>query len=358
MHSEIKKKVLTNILFFSTIAVVFYLSLKYALIWVLPFLFGFLIASVAESISRHLYKRVRLNRKVVSVIVVLAIFTLVSLVLVILLNKLAVTVQRYAESMPSFYNTNIVPLFEGGREFFDRILLKIPQRYRIDTTTVTSFFDDNAGEFIGNISGQAIDFLGAIIKNVPKIFVALVFTILSSIFFVIDYQNIVEFIYKQLPEKVKTVFVKIKSIMITTVFKTVKAYLLIFLITFLEISVGLVVLRVENVIGKAFLISFIDFLPFLGLAVGFIPWIFICLIKKEFYLAVGLSVVFLIVAIVRSFIEPRIVGKQIGLSPIVSLLCFYLGIKFFGVVGAFALPIVVIVLKQLNEEGTFKLWKR
>ncbi len=356
MPSEIKKKVLTNILFFSVIAVVFYLTLKYALIWILPFLVGFLIASVAEGVAGRINENTKVNKKALSVAVVVVIFIFVSVVLAIFLNKLSATVDRYAEMVPNFYNSNVVPFLESGREFFNNILLKVAPKYRINTSMVTSFFDNNAGEFIGNISEQVIEFLGVILKNVPRIFVALVFTVLSSIFFVLDYQNIVGFIYKQIPEKVKVIFAKIKAVMFKSVIKTLKAYLLIFLITFLEISIGLVILKVENAIGKALLISFIDFLPLLGLSVGFIPWIVICLIKKEFYLAIGLSVVFLIVAVVRSFIEPRIVGKQIGLSPIVSLLCFYFGIKFFGIIGAFALPIIAIILKQLNEEGTIKLW--
>lgn len=356
MHSETKKTVLINILFFLVIAVLVYLVLKYALIWVLPFLLGFLFACVAENVSKRIYDKTKINKKAVSVAVIVLILMFVSAIIVIIFTKLTDMADKYANMMPNFYSTNILPFLEEGREFFNSVILKFAPKYRINTTAITSFFDNNTGKFIGNIADEVIVFLGLVLKNVPKIFFALGFTILSSIFFVLDYQNIVGFIYKQLPEKVKTVFNSVKSIIIKSVLKTIKAYLLIFLITFVEISIGLFVLKVENAVAKALLISAIDLLPLLGLAVGFVPWIVICLIKKEFYLAIGLSVLFLVVSVVRSFIEPRIVGKQIGLSPIASLLCFYFGIKFFGIIGAFALPIIVIILKQLNQEGTLKLW--
>lgn len=357
MRTETKKKFLTDIAFFSVAMFVFYLTLKYVLVWLLPFLFGFLIAYIAETVSKRMCEKTRISKKAASVAVVLVIFTLISVILIVIFDKLAATVDRYAEMMPNFYTNSVLPLLESGKDFFNNIILKVAPKYRIDTTSITSFVDNNAGELIGTVSGQFIDFLVAILKNVPKIFLGLGFTVFSSIFFVLDYQNIVVFIHKQLPEKVKTVFAKTKSIMIKSVLKSIKAYMLIFLITFVELTIGLFVLKVENAVSKALIISFVDFLPLLGLAVGFIPWIVLCLVKKDFYLAIGLSVLFLAVAVVRSFIEPRIVGKQIGLNPIVSLLCFYFGIKFFGIIGAFVLPIAVIILNKLNEEGTLKLWK-
>ncbi len=357
MTSETKKKFLINISFFSVWVLVFYLSLKYAFIWGLPFLFGFFIAYISNAVARRVCAKTKLNQRGISVIVVAVIFALASLLLFVFLDKAIATVQKYTGTMPDFYFTNVAPILESGKEFLDNVLSKVAPRYRIDTTSVASFVNDNAGEFISSISKEVIDFLGLILKNVPRIFVAFIFTVLSSFFFVIDYQNIVGFIYKQLPEKVKRILANVKATFLNSVLKTFKAYLLIFLVTFAEVSVGLMILKVENAISKALLISFIDFLPLLGLAVAFIPWILLCLLKRDFYLAIGLSIVFLIVAVVRSFIEPKIVGKQIGLSPIVSLLCFYFGIKFFGILGAFILSIAAIILKQLNEDGTLKLWK-
>ena len=51
------------------------------------------------------------------------------------------------------------------------------------------------------------------------------------------------------------------------------------------------------------------------------------------------------------------VGNTIGLHPIAALLAIYTGLNFFGIFGMFMVPILLIVLKHLQDEGYIRIWK-
>lgn len=71
---------------------------------------------------------------------------------------------------------------------------------------------------------------------------------------------------------------------------------------------------------------------------------------------VGLLILYLVITVIRNIIEPKIVGKQIGLHPLLMLLCMYLGAKLFGFLGIFILPILILILQNLNDNGILHLY--
>jgi len=121
------------------------------------------------------------------------------------------------------------------------------------------------------------------------------------------------------------------------------------LITFIELALGLSVLRVEGAITIAALIATIDILPVFGTGGVVIPWAIIELIKGNTPFAIGLAVLYVIITVVRNILEPKMVGKQIGLHPLAMLVCMYVGVKLFGFIGLFALPVALVMVKHLYE---------
>jgi predicted PurR-regulated permease PerM len=57
------------------------------------------------------------------------------------------------------------------------------------------------------------------------------------------------------------------------------------------------------------------------------------------------------VILVRNFLEPKIIGKQIGINPLFTLIAMFLGLRIFGVWGLFLFPVVLIaVIKYYKSE--------
>lgn len=172
-----------------------------------------------------------------------------------------------------------------------------------------------------------------------------------------DYDHVMEFIGRQIPEKKKEVLLDIKDYLKKTLKGYIKAYLILMLITFAEISVGLLTLRVENPFGIATIIAIADVFPILGTGTVVIPWAVISLFQQRYYLALGLILLYLIVTAVRHFVEPKVVGDQLGIPPIVAIICIYLGYIWFGVLGIIIFPITMNILLSLQKAGKIHLWK-
>ena len=88
-----------------------------------------------------------------------------------------------------------------------------------------------------------------------------------------------------------------------------------------------------------------------------IPWVVLCVLRGEYSLALGLLIVYVVITVIRNIIEPKIVGAQIGLHPVVTLASMFLGAQLFGVIGLFGFPIGLSLLRHLNEKGIIKIFK-
>lgn len=106
----------------------------------------------------------------------------------------------------------------------------------------------------------------------------------------------------------------------------------------------------------ALLIAIFDILPVLGTGGIMIPWVILSALQGNFSRALALLVVYVVITVIRNIIEPRIVGKQIGLHPVLTLMSMFVGTHLFGVTGLFGLPILLSLLRYLNDTGTISLF--
>ena len=107
----------------------------------------------------------------------------------------------------------------------------------------------------------------------------------------------------------------------------------------------------------ALLISIFDILPVLGTGGIMIPWSIISLITGDVRLGILLAIVYIVVTVIRNIIEPKIVGQQLGLHPLVTLVSMFIGVNIAGIVGLFGFPILLSLLVHLNSKGVISLYK-
>ena len=213
------------------------------------------------------------------------------------------------------------------------------------------------GELISNLSMNIMGIISNFTTSLPGLFIKIVLLIISTFFITIDYEQLAGFFFRQLSSKAKTTFVEIKEYVVGTLFVCIRSYALIMSITFVELSFGLTVLGIDNAILIALLISMFDILPVLGTGGIMIPWVVLTVLQGNYSLAVGLLLVYVIITVIRNIIEPKIVGKQIGLHPILTLASMYLGLQLFGVIGLFGFPVGLSLLRHLNEKGIVHVYK-
>lgn len=202
----------------------------------------------------------------------------------------------------------------------------------------------------------------SVVKNIPSILISVVIGIIAWILFTKDYKKVVKFIKLQLPDKHKNLLSETKKIFSSTILKMCRAYGLIMFITFCENFLGLTILNLIGVMKNSYVfviaicIAVFDILPVAGSGGILIPWSLIALVTGNVGQCVGLLILYAVITVIRQYIEPKIVGDSLGVNPLVTLAGLYFGLKLFGFMGMFIVPICVMTLKAFNDAGRIHLY--
>lgn len=143
----------------------------------------------------------------------------------------------------------------------------------------------------------------------------------------------------------------------------IRAYLLIMFITFCELSIGFTIMSIAGIMNNSYLylialaICIFDILPVAGSGGILIPWAIVSLIMGNTPQAIGLLIIYVVISVIRQYIEPKIVGDSLGVNPLITLAGLYFGLKLFGVLGMFIVPICLMTVKAFNDTGRIHLWK-
>lgn len=215
---------------------------------------------------------------------------------------------------------------------------------------------DTLFTYVKNASTTVISTITGLAGKLPSLLIKLIFTIVSSFFFTIDYYKISDFVLRQFKGERREMVLKLKDNGVGTIAKFIKAYSAIISITFLELSIGFWILGIPNPFLFGAMIAFIDILPILGTGAVLLPWSVIALVLGNTKIGIGMFILYIIITAVRQTIEPKIVGQQIGLHPIITLILMYVGAQLMGVLGLLLLPVIATIIKTLNDEGTIHLF--
>lgn len=97
-------------------------------------------------------------------------------------------------------------------------------------------------------------------------------------------------------------------------------------------------------------VGLLDALPLFGTGTVLIPWSLFALIQGQWYEGAVTGVLFLICCLMREFLEARLMGGKMGLSPLETLAAIYVGLRLFGILGMILGPIGLLIIEDLVEE--------
>ena len=126
-----------------------------------------------------------------------------------------------------------------------------------------------------------------------------------------------------------------------------RATLILMAITFVQLYIGLLILQVQYALLMAFIIAIFDALPVIGAGLFLIPWMIYALITGNIKFAVVLLIMHISITVVRQFVQPKILGDQIGIHPLATMSAMYVGFKFLGVSGLIAGPVIFVIVKSV-----------
>jgi sporulation integral membrane protein YtvI len=321
----------------------------------MPFIIGYFIAALVQPVVNKLHTRLRLNRRAAGVITVIVFLLIISLILSLCITKAIGELAAVTRLLPALFEqlaASVERMSKSISVYIDNLPVSYSKRV---ADTLENVYTQLAK--MSSISDGTISFALNILSKVPGLMLNAIVTVVSACFMSMDYGRIRGFVLRQLPQKYQEWACDIKAFMFNTIAKLIRAYLTLMAITFAELCIGLVVMRVQHAVAIAALIAIVDVLPVLGTGTVLIPWALIELIMGNVYLAVCLAALYAVIMVVRNILEPKIVGYHIGLYPLVTLMSLFIGLKIFGFTGMILFPMIIIILKHLQDTGRLRLWK-
>ena len=351
MNIERRREFLISTLYFAVVSVLLYFVYKYLPIYMLPFLIGLLLAHLLQKPSEFLAKKIKIKSGTIAAILAVVCYIAV-MALLVLLVFLVVSNTDKILNFVQYAFTQISNIFSGINGRYSDIIDRLPQ----NVASAFSQFPEQllnrtASALTTAISGMAAN----TVKSLPGVFFSIIITVVAGCYIAKDYRVVREFILSFIPERHKKTVFAAKKILFTNVFKLLKGYGILMLVTFAVLAVGLLVLGQKNAVIIAFVIAAIDILPIIGAGAVLIPWSIILMLNGSFYLGVGIAVIYVLLVVLRNFLEPKIISVQIGIPPLVILIMLFFGLKLFGFIGMILSIITLMVTVNLYKQGLIEL---
>ncbi len=364
---EKKKNFIVNVIYAIFIIALFYLFFKYAFGTLFPFLVAIAVAMMLQKPVNLITKKTPIKRGLASVFcVLLSFFAMISLL--ILLGIWA------GSELKGFIDYMIIQL-EDVPAFIQKIqdylangLSFLPDKAE---NAITSFIGDKLSQLFDNSSKPSFDFsalstpLLSILdtaKAIPTTLVSILVATIACCFMTSDYKTLRGIVLGIFAPDTREKIVRAKNLLIPSLGKMAKAYGKIIIITFCEISLGLGLLTLLGIFDSGYIfiialaIALIDIVPVLGTGTVLGPWALISLLNGDYAMAIGLVIMYVCITVIRQIIEPKLVAAQLGIPAFLMVIAMFFGTKLFGFIGLFLLPITLVMLKLLNDEGIIKLF--
>ncbi len=328
-----------------------YLSCTVLIPWFMPFLLAFGVSALLDRPIMVLSKKMGISRTILSSMLVVLTYGALGGLLYIGGSWLITELIGLMEQLPRY----ITAFYDALRQLVSALSAYLPDSLR---ETLLSLWDS----FLGSIritQEQAVPILETLRSaavSLPSIFMFVVTLIVSTLLISADYRRVTAFLMLQCPKKWRDRLYRTKAHLMGTLIKWLKALGILMLITFVELTVGFFLLDIDYAVPLAAIVSIVDMLPVLGVGTVLMPWALFELLFGSQFRAVGLAILYGVTSLVRNLCEPKIVGAQLGLHPLTTLICVYIGYKTLGLWGMVLFPILAITILKFQEWGYIRLF--
>lgn len=309
-----------------------YLFFKYIFVLILPFAVALGVAMAVRRPSLWLYSHTHLSQRVWRVVLSFVCVVGTLALLGVGVWKLSVELWRFFLDTGS--GSAIGDALSGG--FLSR-------------------FGELIGDALGALVSSAVSALGSLVSAfvgaLPGAVLCLLVTVIATVYFAWDLDGISAAVKGVLPKRLAAIFSRLKRGTASVALRYVRSLLVLMLLTFAVMLIGLAMIGVPYVLLISLILAVVDAFPVLGIGTVLIPWSIYELVLGMPSRGVELLILYGVNTVIRQFAEPRIVGKNLGLHPTLTLIFVYVGYSLFGFVGLLIGPMVAIVLNvAINKE--------
>lgn len=332
-----------------------WLMVRFVLPWTAPFLLAFAVASALELPVRALVRH-GWRRSIASAVLTLAVLGILAWLTVKLTVWGISAVNGFAGEVPGLMEA----LTENLSRLENRALAfasSAPEGVGQYLETAVQAMGEKFYELPAILSQWALDALARAAQNSPDALLFLVTAGIGSYFISSSFPLVLAFVRAQIPQSVHRRWAGMGQNMKASFGGMFRAQLIMMGLTFFQLLLSFLLMKIKGAAALAALTALIDALPVFGTGVVLVPWGLYCLLLGHSDKGLALLISWVLVTLVRNCAQAKLVGDQIGLDPIASLLAVYVGWQVWGVGGMLLFPLLFVALQQLNERGLITLWK-
>lgn len=339
-------RVIKKILNIALIIIGIYIGLKLAVFYI-PFIIAFIISLIIEPAIKYLMKKTNITRKMSSIIIFLLVFS-------IIIGSVTWGIISLVSESTNLLQTLNIYIDKAYTQMQETIGKMNIAKISI-SKNISNLVQDASAEILFKISGWLTEFLTKLINvitSIPTIAIYTVITILSLYFICTDRIYILDLMEHHMPSKwIQKLAIHIKEIS-RNLGGYLKAVVTLIFVSFMISVIGLYILKFVGMNVKyplliALGIAFVDALPILGAGTVIVPWAIFSALDGDIKLAISIIILWIIMSVVRQFLEPKIVSGKIGIHPIFTIIAMYTGYRIIGILGMLVGPIVLIILKSI-----------
>ncbi|WP_255550273.1 sporulation integral membrane protein YtvI [Sporosarcina sp. E16_3] len=338
--------IITLTLIFIILASVFILPVS------LPIILALLTALIIDPLVKLTEKKFKWNRKVSVISVFIFILAIITSLLYFTVTQLIGKIIDLTQAAPGYFNSlsgvwisSQSKLLQYTSGMPEEIVIGVQKEFR-------NVFESIRESILNLLSYEKIM---SLMTEIPNFLVSFIVFIIALFLFMLELPELKKMLFRHLTtstaEKVRFMITRLNSV----IFGFLKAQLLVSLIILAVTFVGLLLIIPKYAIVMSLVIWIIDVIPILGSIIILAPWSLYMLIIGDVATGTQLAILAAVLLIIRRTVEPKVMGSQIGLSPLPTLIAMFIGLKLFGFLGFFIGPLVVILFTTAREAGIIKL---
>lgn len=353
LKPEIEKylHIILRVLAYSTIALVAYFALRMLFIYFTPFITALILSLIIEPIVK-LFQRLKLGRGisvVLSILLFLGGFIAFS---IFAITRIVYELIKLYDRLPNYYEEVYNLSAQIIQQVTDLYLQLPPEALNIIQDVLRTIFG-NFTTFLSRTTTILID----TVTGLPTTVIFLIITLIATFFLTKDKYILKDFVFRQLPTTWASKLTSLKTDLFLALVGFLKAQSIILSITFIESFIGLTIIGVDYAFTLAIIIALLDILPVLGTGGVYVPWAITNFIWGNYRMGISLLVLYGIITVVRYMIEPKVVGQQLGIHPVVTLMSMFAGMKLIGAAGLLLGPTAVVTVKACQHAGIIPKFK-
>ena len=318
-----------------------------------PFLFALACAALLNPLVKKLQRALGWNRQLLSALLLILLFGLIGGGLALLVYAAAGQLMSLIQNWSGLLD-NLQSVLNRLEALFAHFLTLVPPQItdlaENAGDSLIQWLSEAAPAALGNLGLEA----GERAMALPSFLVALVIFVMAAYLLTADYPYLRSRWVQHLDEGLLHFLSQLRITALGAFGGYVKAEFLLSVGVFFILLAGFFLTGQPYGLLLALGLAVMDFIPIIGAGTVMVPWAFVALFTGDFAAAAELMAIWGVIALFRRCMEPKFVGDQTGLSPILSLVSIYVGMKTAGVLGMIFGPVVLLVLLNLAGMGMFR----